>query len=303
MWIADLFISKRLSCVVWCMGCALLAKTETTIRLAEAIAQKRVVVSISGAERDTSFQGEFSSHYGPCMAIKISNTTNATFAVSIEYGYKLMPTDTAVQTMMVSQTLVVKMPPGQTKTHHIYALCNEAGDGSPSKSQSFALGNRFGGNILSLAELLNRKKFQGHAAQAAVWCLTNNHHLSSISSEDTTMMYELRRFVARVKGMPLESIYPQNDEAKEVPAQTFTTRTVYSGSLSYTVNHASKVLIALFDEDNKMKRVYVNNELQHEGEYTYRYEIGSDEMERKKHYLRMFRNGKLEEEISILPRN
>lgn len=60
-------------------------------------------------------------------------------------------------------------------------------------------------------------------------------------------------------------------------------------------------MIALFDEDNKMKRVYVNNETQREGTYTYNYQIGSDEMEQKKHYLRMFRDGKLEEEISILP--
>jgi hypothetical protein len=61
-------------------------------------------------------------------------------------------------------------------------------------------------------------------------------------------------------------------------------------------------LIALFDTANHMKRVYVNNELQREGQYAYTYQITSEETNNQKHYLRMFKNGKLEDEIAIVPR-
>jgi hypothetical protein len=276
------------------------AFAEVTSKLSEAIQKKQVIVNMAGAKQDTSFQGEYSSYYGPCMALEISNTTNEVMNLNLEYGYKLVPVDSSLQTMMVTQTLIAKLQPKQKKNYRIYAMCTEASDGSPSPDKIFKMGNRFGGNILSLAELLNRKKYQGNAAQEALWCLTDNHNIQSIFSDDTVMMYELRRFVVKAKGIAMDKIYSAStNESFKEPITTFTTRTVYSGSLSYSFGRTSKVMIALFDEDDKMKQVYVNNEIQRE--YTYKYEIGSDEMENKKHYLRMFRDGRLEQEISILP--
>jgi hypothetical protein len=116
-------------------------------------------------------------------------------------------------------------------------------------------------------------------------------------------MYDLRRFVATAKGLPLASIYEPDAERSynEPPQPVMHMRTVYSGSMSYSVSRTSKVMIALFDENNHMKKVYVNNETQREGQYTYKYELSSDEMENKKHYLRMFRDGRLEEEMVLLP--
>ena len=113
-------------------------------------------------------------------------------------------------------------------------------------------------------------------------------------------MYDLRRFVAHVKGLPLASVYAVRDDA--TPQPVMHRQTIYSGSLSYSIVGSSKVTIALYDEDGHMKIVYVNNEMQREGQYTYNYRVTSDEMNNKKHYLRMFRDGRLEEEITILPR-
>ncbi|MFN8322246.1 MAG: hypothetical protein U0T74_06260 [Chitinophagales bacterium] len=274
---------------------------EVSYTLPQAIQKKLVTVQIKGAKPDTSFHGAHASHYGPCMAMEIYTTGAEVLKLNLEYGYKLEPADTNLQTMMVTQSLIVKLPPKQRRTYRIYAMCTQAHDGGPSPEASFIMGKRTTGNLLGLAELINRKKYQNDAAQDAVWCLTDNYDVQTIFSEDTAMMYELRRFVAKAKGLLPEKIYEERSLDVYDPVRTITTRTVYSGSLSYSCSKTSKVMIALFDEDNKMKRVYVNNETQREGTYTYNYQIGSDEMEQKKHYLRMFRDGKLEEEISILP--
>jgi len=276
---------------------------EVSYTLPQAIQKKLVTMQIKGAKADTSFHGASSSHYGPCMAMEIYTSSSEALNLNLEYGYKLEPSDTNLQTMMVTQNLMVKLQPKQKKTYRIYAMCTQAHDGGPSPDAAFVMGKRTTGSLLGLAELINRKKYQNDAAQNAVWCLTDNYDVQTIFSEDTTMMYELRRFVAKAKGLSLDKIYEEKAVDTYEPARTITTRTVYSGSLSYSCSKTSKVMIALFDEDNKMKRVYVNNETQREGTYTYNYQIGSDEMEQKKHYLRMFRDGKLEEEISILPRD
>jgi hypothetical protein len=281
---------------------SLQTKAETAYKLTEAIQKNLVTVSMSGAKSDTSFHGDYSTHYGSCMAMEIVSTTSENLNLNLEYGYRLVPDDSSLQTMMVTQSLIVKLQPRQKKNYRVYAMCTEAHDGGPGPEEKFVLRNRATGNLLGLAELINRKKYQNDAAQNAVWCLTNDYELSSIYSEDTVMMYDLRRFVAKAKGLSLAKIYASSDGSYSPPERIVAMRTIYSGSLSYSFSRTSKVMIALFDEDNHMKKVYVNNETQRDGEYTYNYQIGSDEMDNKKHYLRMFRDGKLEEEISIIPR-
>jgi len=278
-------------------------QAEVSYKFSEAIQKKMVSIKMNGAKYDTSYHGETSSHLGPCMALELSSFSNENLSLLLEYGYKLVPDDSTLQTMIVTQNLLVHLGPKQKKNYRVFAMCTEAHDGGPSPEAKFSLRNRATGNLLSLTELLNRKKYQTDAAQNAVWCLTDNYELQSIFSTDTVMMYDLRRFVAKAKGVGLEKIYASaTDEPYSAPVRKFTTRTVYSGSLSYSFSKTAKVMIALFDEDNHMKKVYVNNETQREGEYTYNYQIGSDEMDNKKHYLRMFRDGKLDEEISIIPR-
>ncbi|MFN8297587.1 MAG: hypothetical protein U0T75_00680 [Chitinophagales bacterium] len=286
------------------LGCLLLLATsqaETSYKLADAVQKKLVSVQFSGAKEDTAHMMT-SSHYGPCMSMEIVNASADDMTLNLDYGYMLMPDDTGIQAMMVTQTLIVKLQPKAKKNYRLYAMCTEATDGSPSSAQPFKLGKRTSGNLLGLAELLNRKKYQNDAAQDAVWCLTNNHDVTSIFSTDTTMMYELRRFVAKAKNIPLSKIYEAVPDYS-APVQTRVITYTYSGSISYSLINTGKIMIALFDEDNHMKKVYVNNETQREGQYTYNYQISSTEMENKKHYLRMFRDGKMEEEIAILPRD
>ena len=180
------------------------AKAEIAYKLSEAIQKKLVSVNVSGAKSDTSFHGDYSSHYGPCMAKEIVSTTNENLNLNLEYGYRLVPDDSSLQTMMVTQSLIVKLQPKQKKNYRIYAMCTEAHDGGPGPEEKFVLRNRATGNLLGLAELINRKKYQNDAAQNAVWCFTNDYDLSSIYNADTVTMYELRRFVAKAKGISFD---------------------------------------------------------------------------------------------------
>ncbi len=275
--------------------------TEAVYNLSDAIQKKLVSVKLHGATPDTSGQ-YLSSHVGACMAIEIYSVSAEALQLNLDYGYRLVPDDSSVQTMMVTQTLIVRLAPKQKKKYRIYAMCTQANHGAPSDVLNYRIGKRFSGNLLSLAELIDRKKYQSNAAQTAVWCLTDNYDLSSIWDADTAQTFALRRFIAKVKGLPLASIYKYTLDESTPSQPVMTIRTTYTGSLSYNIVGSAKVMIALYDEDNHMKIVYVNNEMQREGQYTYNYRVTSDEINNKKHYLRMFRNGKLDEEVAIIPR-
>lgn len=276
------------------------AFAETNLSLAEALQKQLVKATFSGAKDDTAHVMQ-SSHWGPCMSLEVTNQSSEALSLSLAYGYRLLPDDTNVQTMLVTQSLMVRLAPRQKKNYRVYAMCSEAGDAAPGSEKKFKMGKRASGHLLGLAELIERKKYQNSTAQDAVWCLTDNRDLHTIADDDTTLMYDLRRYVARAKGLPEASIYGSPAAPAAEPQRTYSTRTVYSGSLSYSVSRTARVLVALFDEANHMKTVYVNNETQREGSYTYHYELSSEDMNHQKHYLRLFRDGKLEEEIAILP--
>lgn len=277
-----------------------IASAETTYPLSEALQKKLVSVQISGARPDTSMVYS-SSHHGPCLAMTLVNKSGTNLKLQMDYGFKLVPGDSSYQTMLLTRAFTANLSAGQKKDYRLYAMCSEAHDKGPSPIAAFSIGARATGYLLGLSELIHRKNYQTDAAQNAVWCLTDNYDLHSIYSDDTTMMYDLRRFVAKAKGLSLSKIY---EVSTTNPAPVYTTRTIYSGSIGYSIAgmRPVKVMIALFDEDNHMKTIYVNNELQREGIYNYSYRVSSEEMNDKKHYVRLFRDGKLEEEVAIIPR-
>lgn len=291
--------TKLIICFILTLSLALRAE-EIRLTLTEALQRKLVTVKINGAESDGAGTLN-SSHYGPCIRLAMTNQSSSELQLKLDYGFRLEPVDTTYQTMIVTRAFTARLAPGQQKDQRIYAMCGEAHDRSPSPSAWFAWGKRTTGHLLGLTEYIQRKDYQNSTAQQAVWCLTNNKDLHSIYSDDTTIMYDLRRWVARAKGLPIADVYAS---ARTQPEPVRVSETIYSGQIGYSIigMRPVKIMIALFDEDNRMKTVYVNNEPQREGIYYYPYKISSAELDNKKHFLRLFREGKLEEEIAIIPR-
>jgi hypothetical protein len=203
--------------------CCVSYSIPVSYRLNEAIHKNLVRVQLKGAKIDTAFRGEISAHYGPCIAMDITNNSVQALNLELEYGYQLMPDDTSIQTMMVTRNLQVYLSPAQKKSLRIYAMCIEATDHVPNEKVNFVLQKRATGNLLSIAEFLNRKNYQGAVAQDAVWCISNDRDLHSIYSADTAMMYDLRRYVAKLKGLPEKEIYERSDMSSRLSTGSFTT--------------------------------------------------------------------------------
>lgn len=273
---------------------------ENVYTLGDAAQRKLIAVSLTGAERDTAFTGEYSSHYGPCMQLQLSSNSSESMSLKLEYGYNLVPDDSSLQTMIVTQTLIVRLAPKQKKTCRLYAMCTQAHDGGPSPQSRFELRNRSTGHLLELTELLNRKKYQGNTAQNAMWCLTDDYGLNTIYSTDTAMMFELRRFIAKAKGLLPDKVYtPADDDMETEPVRTM--RTSYSGSFTYSFSRAAKVTIALYNSNNQVVTTYLNNETQNPGEHTFNYKVDGATLNGNRHYVRIYRDGRLYDEVSIIP--
>ncbi|MBK8660062.1 MAG: hypothetical protein IPN22_14625 [Bacteroidetes bacterium] len=103
-----------------------------------------------------------SSHWGPCMSLEVTNQSSEALSLSLAYGYRLLPDDTNVQTMLVTQSLMVRLAPRQKKNYRIYAMCSEAGDAAPGSEKKFKWASGQKGHLLGLAELIERKISEQH---------------------------------------------------------------------------------------------------------------------------------------------
>ncbi|MCS6933552.1 MAG: hypothetical protein NZM35_00190 [Chitinophagales bacterium] len=255
-----------------------------------------VRAQIKGALPDTTYTGEYSSNYGPCLAMHLSNTSSGRIAINLKHGYVLVPDDTNVQNMMVTKDITFTLEANQYKRFRIFAMCVEASNAAPQEKSLFKLGKRAEGNLLAIAEYINRKNYQNRAAQQAVWCITDSKPLSAISCSDTAVMNDLRRYVASLLKIPVEQA--MNPFSHHSSAQLHFRQVIFTGSIGYSLPSPKKVMIALFDEQNRMKVVYVN-EMQRPGEYTYQYKINSSDLSGKKHYLRAYHDGVPVREITL----
>ncbi len=281
--------------------CVMHTQATNNYTLAEAIKKQLVQVKIHGAAPDKG--EEFSGHYGPCLAAEITNTGAEALNINLDDGYKLEPTDTNYQTMMVTRNIKLTLLAKQKQNCRIYAMCCKAHNAAPREAINFNMGKRATGYLLQLAQLIDGKNYQRESAQEAVWCLTNDHSLDNIIDTDTTAMYAMRRLVAEAKKIPLSQVYNYSARQNSTVYQPEAPHITYTATINYSIPKTSKVMIGLYDENGTPKTIYVNNETQREGEYTYKYQISSTQIGDKKHYLRVYTDGRLYHEMTLIPQD
>ena len=173
------------------------------ITILQAIQQKKAKVVINGVpEDDTAFR---SSYYGKCLRMKITNISGSNTDYSLAAGTFIYPDDSSQQRMIVTNSEAFALLPGKSKTIGIFAMCSEMNDAAPNSSSLLAMGEMSGGNLLVLAQLIDKNNFISSAAQHAIWAITDNNDIASIYSENKEETNILRNFVCKALNKPLPS--------------------------------------------------------------------------------------------------
>jgi hypothetical protein len=150
---------------------------------------------------DASIRG-MGGHEGECIVMLLANPTEDTSYVRIEPGRTLGSNDTTVQDILITREEVLALAPGEKRELAIYGFCGQASNASPDSAESFNIGKMADSLVVVLAEFLDERnnEFPEDAIQKAVWCLTDDHDIGEIYSEDLASIADLRNFVARLKG-------------------------------------------------------------------------------------------------------
>jgi hypothetical protein len=186
---------------------------------------------------------------GECIFMFLSNPTADTSYVRIEPGRTLGSLDTTVQDILITREEILALAPGEKRELSIYGFCSQALNASPDSAESFNIGKMADSSVVVLAEFLDERnnEFPEDAIQKAVWCLTDDHDIMEIYSEDLASIADLRNFVAKLKGADSFTLKVE-DTPRNVNRFTYLTKTI-SGELDLFI--PTDCIVDIYIRDNE----------------------------------------------------
>jgi len=234
------------------------------------------------------------SHEGQSIDAEIVNRSGKVISIKVDAGQTLLPSDSVVQSMMVTEDLMVRLEPGKKVKVKFYAYCIENSDAGPGVKDTFVMGPKASGALLTVAQFLNDKKYHGAAAQDFIWCVSDGADINNIVAEDEKMTNEMRQLVASVS----KQIYEPYKAAANPIAQKYvlrTTRTIadpfklFTGGVSLQAPPGTAIRIVLVDELGKeLRELYNVNSGNSSVQLDFPFELDGRTLENKIYYVRYY---------------
>ena len=146
------------------------------LSIKEAIEKGILELKISGAYDRRIYYEVLNAdgvHFGKCMAIVLKSKIDSTVLLRLDCGTQLIPADTSVQTMIVTQEAIFPLYPNQTYATRFYAMCGQLHNKAPTIETTFRIGEMADSGLAKLANYLGNNYTQNMIGQHAFWALTD----------------------------------------------------------------------------------------------------------------------------------
>ena len=267
------------------------ASFSDTITLSQALQNKMINISISGAENNPNDEAYKSSYTGDCISIKIENISGKNIKVFLEAGRFIQPEDTSIQRMIVTKEQMISLEKGLKRNIKVFAMCSQMKNHAPSQATVFHLSKKADGKLLELCQLISKNNFQDGSAQSAIWAMTDNNDLYDIYSDNKAETDLLKGFVRKAKGISEESEQKSNSTFelnREAPGTyvNYCTGKI-SGSFEFDLKTDTKLNLILYTDKGEVSRKCVQNQIFLSGNNTLRYEFTYKNFPIGNYYLKM----------------
>lgn len=248
------------------------------IEIDEALKKGLIAAEINGAGPNS----------GPSIRLKVFNKGNAPLTLNISPGWFLMPDDTLVQRMLVTNTEQLQVSAGDTASTILIAMCSEKNDVGPGTDDRFTMGTMASGSLLKLSRLLDEKDIQDDAAQNAVWAITDSVALSTICGTEHSAT--LLEFFSSLGNYAIPKCEMFEGAGKAAVFRM-------NGSFTYTIMEPTKINLAVFDADGEIIITLIEDEVTGGESYQYDYHMEIPKPDAgEQYYLRLYFNGKMKSE-------
>jgi len=271
-----------------------------TIALASSAFAKKDTVSIEKAFNNKLIKLDIKGkggYQGPCIAMQIKSQNNDSMVLYIEAGRRLDSKDSTQQDILVVQDLFVSLASGQEKTVDVTGYCCQAHNGAPMAKSIFFVGLLADKNLYDLGRYLNKAKLSSGSIQNAVWCISDNNELSSVTDDGSEEVGKLRKFLAKLKNieMPWYNIFYKKEKGmlfSGMPEKV-------TGNIDYYISDFSQVIVNIRDiKGNIVKSFPVGNTVER-GNHTFNLNWDASQMPKGMYYIFVYENGRKLKELPI----
>jgi hypothetical protein len=148
----------------------------TELSINEAIDKGMIALEITGAYDPTFYYEVVNNdgvHYGKCMAIILKSKIDSLVILRLDCGTQLIPVDSTVQTMIVTQKALFPLYPNEAYATRFYAMCGQLHDAAPIIETTFSIGELADTGLVKLANYLGDNFIQNMPGQHAMWAYTD----------------------------------------------------------------------------------------------------------------------------------
>lgn len=224
------------------------------LNLEEAIKQKFVAIEIVGS----------GGYTGNCLKVVCRNTRGKFLRIRIPQGQFMEPADSTFQTLVVAEEQTLALSVKTPAEVALKTFCAQAGDRSPMAGAVFAAGALAPEQLRKLLKfMVESGKINHPEAQSAVWCVTDGQSLGGISDP------QLKKFTAELMGKPVPGYKIRRQTVQIIPGERAGPgkALVVEGNFEYTLEKDEKLVMNLFDANEKLVKQISKEELMKAGEH------------------------------------
>lgn len=224
---------------------------------------------------DVTFKGKPNAiHYIKPVEIYIKNISTQEIRCMIEAGRILKSVNPVSCDLLVTQKEMFVLQPGESETRDIYAMSIQKSVAASDETSIYKINELANEDLLTIARLINEKRYFIPEAQWAVWTLSDGLPIKMVAGFNSQAAEEMK-FVLKVLTFNPDLALVDNSLANEssknktgVYADVDFRLTNYnnpklgiprSGSFEYFISKTSPVSIAMFNVKNVLVReLYFN---------------------------------------------
>lgn len=261
--------------------------------LVNALNTKEISMEMRGAIYKEMPEAMRSESFAPKLQMELRNNTNAPLKVELEEGYMMEPVENGYQALLMTKPMVITLQPKSGSKQFLYAMCTQLSMSSPNSTIKYKVGKKAPDALLRLAQLIAQKNYQNFGAQQAVWSISDNSPILSISGSSKDMENDLQKFVADLKGVDLEKLKREN-QGKDLAS----IMSPYNGrkldrNIVFKSDTSSVVSVGYYNEQGELIKPLFENTLFKDGQHSIRYNPFPLALASKRYSVRLIKDDEI----------
>ena len=235
---------------------------------------------------------------GEVIEMKIKNSSNKNLDFKLETGRKLDSKNNAEQDILVTKPQEFNVCGGQTRTINVFGMCCQAHNMCPRENSEYSIGTMADSTLIKLAMFIDKNKYYTNSsAQQAVWTVSDNNSLGSITDGNKVDVNNLRNFVSKITGKtipPYEVTYSREND-RDLLGRVKT----IEGTFDYALPDNTHVTIGIYNSDVVLVQSLFENIEHQKGEYKLYYTFHTINLPQGIYYAKMISNDGTKKDMKI----